>query len=150
MRKPYGHILQPDPAAIAKPSCALYDVCRSLAAAEGCRLLQISRKVCTMGQTLSEPETTKHTSYGGDDRLAWAVSEMQGWRLCRSNSSNIMFHHILGHGLAWEGSWTSLWTSIGCSEFILACLDGFSEVPGLQDVEKACEWRDHPTAVTIA
>lgn len=35
-----------------------------------------------MGQTLSEPETTKHTSYGEDDRLVFGVSEMQGWRLC--------------------------------------------------------------------
>lgn len=35
-----------------------------------------------MGQTLSEPQTTKHTSYGEDDRLLFAVSEMQGWRLC--------------------------------------------------------------------
>ncbi|GAA6010608.1 hypothetical protein JCM11491_002992 [Sporobolomyces phaffii] len=34
-----------------------------------------------MGQVLSEPETTKHTQSGADDRLAWAVSEMQGWRL---------------------------------------------------------------------
>ncbi|BGP20210.1 hypothetical protein JCM10213_005935 [Rhodosporidiobolus nylandii] len=34
-----------------------------------------------MGQTLSEPVVEKHTQSGGDDRLAWAVSEMQGWRL---------------------------------------------------------------------
>lgn len=34
-----------------------------------------------MGQVLSEPETTKHTQSGADERLAWAVSEMQGWRL---------------------------------------------------------------------
>ncbi|GAA5906085.1 PP2C family serine/threonine-protein phosphatase [Sporobolomyces salmoneus] len=34
-----------------------------------------------MGQVLSEPETTKHTQSGADARLAWAVSEMQGWRL---------------------------------------------------------------------
>ena len=38
-----------------------------------------------MGQTLSEPETTKHTSYGEDDRLLFAVSEMQGWRLSESS-----------------------------------------------------------------
>ncbi|TNY20377.1 phosphatase 2C-like domain-containing protein, partial [Rhodotorula diobovata] len=34
-----------------------------------------------MGQTLSEPVQDKHTQEGSDDRLAWAVSEMQGWRL---------------------------------------------------------------------
>ncbi|KPV73317.1 uncharacterized protein RHOBADRAFT_45884 [Rhodotorula graminis WP1] len=34
-----------------------------------------------MGQTLSEPVQDKHTQEGADDRLAWAVSEMQGWRL---------------------------------------------------------------------
>ncbi|GAA5863565.1 hypothetical protein JCM8547_007286 [Rhodosporidiobolus lusitaniae] len=34
-----------------------------------------------MGQTLSEPVVEKHIQEGEDDRLAWAVSEMQGWRL---------------------------------------------------------------------
>ncbi|GAA5982872.1 hypothetical protein JCM11641_002612 [Rhodosporidiobolus odoratus] len=34
-----------------------------------------------MGQTLSEPVVEKHSQQGEDDRLAWAVSEMQGWRL---------------------------------------------------------------------
>ncbi|GAA6020584.1 hypothetical protein JCM10207_008676 [Rhodosporidiobolus poonsookiae] len=34
-----------------------------------------------MGQTLSEPVVEKHTQEGEDNRLAWAVSEMQGWRL---------------------------------------------------------------------
>ncbi|GAA6034720.1 hypothetical protein JCM8097_001137 [Rhodosporidiobolus ruineniae] len=34
-----------------------------------------------MGQTLSEPVVDKHSASGQDDRLAWAVSEMQGWRL---------------------------------------------------------------------
>ena len=42
-----------------------------------------------MGQTLSEPETTKHTSYGEDDRLLFAVSEMQGWRLSELSISSI-------------------------------------------------------------
>ena len=127
MRKPYGHILQPDPAAIAKPSCALYDVCRSLAAAEGCRLLQISRKVCTMGQTLSEPETTKHTSYGGDDRLAWAVSEMQGWRLCRSNSRTSCSITSLVMGWLWRELDISLdfsrmlWINTGLPRSLVGC-----------------------------
>ncbi|KAM0790406.1 hypothetical protein ACM66B_003288 [Microbotryomycetes sp. NB124-2] len=40
-----------------------------------------------MGQTLSEPVTDKHTDHGEDDRLAWAVSEMQGWRLSQSSPS---------------------------------------------------------------
>jgi hypothetical protein len=35
-----------------------------------------------MGQTLSEPVVEKHTAMGEDARLAWGVSEMQGWRLC--------------------------------------------------------------------
>ncbi|GAA6063353.1 hypothetical protein JCM10212_004399 [Sporobolomyces blumeae] len=39
-----------------------------------------------MGQVLSEPETTKHTQSGHDERLAWAVSEMQGWRLTMEDS----------------------------------------------------------------
>jgi protein phosphatase 2C family protein 2/3 len=34
-----------------------------------------------MGQVLSEPVTTKTSTSGSDDRLAFAVSEMQGWRL---------------------------------------------------------------------
>ncbi|BGP27668.1 Protein phosphatase 2C 2 [Rhodotorula toruloides] len=34
-----------------------------------------------MGQTLSEPVVEKHSDQGEDSRLAWAVSEMQGWRL---------------------------------------------------------------------
>ncbi|GAA5917800.1 hypothetical protein JCM6882_004549 [Rhodosporidiobolus microsporus] len=34
-----------------------------------------------MGQTLSEPVVEKHTDGGTDDRLSWAVSCQQGWRL---------------------------------------------------------------------
>ncbi|KAI9338697.1 phosphatase 2C-like domain-containing protein [Zopfochytrium polystomum] len=34
-----------------------------------------------MGQTLSEPITDKETSEGGDERLFYAASSMQGWRL---------------------------------------------------------------------
>lgn len=34
-----------------------------------------------MGQILSEPVTEKHTDTGGDDRLHWGSSEMQGWRI---------------------------------------------------------------------
>ena len=34
-----------------------------------------------MGQTLSEPIVEKHTSSGGDKRIIWAASEMQGWRI---------------------------------------------------------------------
>ncbi|MBW0543778.1 hypothetical protein O181_083493 [Austropuccinia psidii MF-1] len=34
-----------------------------------------------MGQTLSEPVIEKHTTTGQDERFAFGVSEMQGWRL---------------------------------------------------------------------
>ena len=34
-----------------------------------------------MGQTLSEPITQKHSDSGSDERYAYGVSEMQGWRL---------------------------------------------------------------------
>ncbi|CAG8498721.1 183_t:CDS:10 [Paraglomus occultum] len=34
-----------------------------------------------MGQTLSEPVREKHSANGGDARLIYAVSEMQGWRI---------------------------------------------------------------------
>ncbi|GJN94379.1 hypothetical protein Rhopal_007459-T1 [Rhodotorula paludigena] len=39
-----------------------------------------------MGQTLSEPVTTKEGHEGEDERLAWAVSCMQGWRLTMEDS----------------------------------------------------------------
>ncbi|KAI5478743.1 hypothetical protein MNV49_004668 [Pseudohyphozyma bogoriensis] len=39
-----------------------------------------------MGQTLSEPVIDKHSASGEDDRLAWGVSEMQGWRLTMEDS----------------------------------------------------------------
>ena len=42
-----------------------------------------------MGQTLSEPITQKHSDSGSDERFAYGVSEMQGWRLsmfCRTSS----------------------------------------------------------------
>lgn len=34
-----------------------------------------------MGQTLSEPVVEKHSSKGGDERLIYGVSAMQGWRI---------------------------------------------------------------------
>ncbi|KAM0753554.1 PP2C-domain-containing protein [Meredithblackwellia eburnea MCA 4105] len=39
-----------------------------------------------MGQTLSEPVVDKHSASGEDERLAWGVSEMQGWRLTMEDS----------------------------------------------------------------
>lgn len=39
-----------------------------------------------MGQTLSEPVVDKHSDQGEDARLAYGVSEMQGWRLSQSIS----------------------------------------------------------------
>ena len=48
-----------------------------------------------MGQTLSEPVVDKHSDQGHDSRLAYGVSEMQGWRLsewaCRSLRANASF-----------------------------------------------------------
>lgn len=35
----------------------------------------------TMGQTLSEPVTEKHSSKDSDHKLAYGASAMQGWRL---------------------------------------------------------------------
>ncbi|KAF7946782.1 hypothetical protein EAE96_009764 [Botrytis aclada] len=34
-----------------------------------------------MGQTLSEPVVEKHSATGGDERLLYGVSSMQGWRI---------------------------------------------------------------------
>ncbi|KAJ3067115.1 Protein phosphatase 2C 2 [Podochytrium sp. JEL0797] len=39
-----------------------------------------------MGQTLSEPITDKHTSTDSDDRLMYAQSSMQGWRITMEDS----------------------------------------------------------------
>lgn len=47
-----------------------------------------------MGQTLSEPETTKHTDAGEDERFLYGVSEMQGWRLTMEDAHA----HILSLG----------------------------------------------------
>lgn len=35
-----------------------------------------------MGQTLSEPVTTKESSEGQDTRVIYGASSMQGWRIC--------------------------------------------------------------------
>jgi protein phosphatase PTC2/3 len=34
-----------------------------------------------MGQTLSEPVVEKHSTDGGDSRVIYGASEMQGWRI---------------------------------------------------------------------
>ncbi|KAF8636043.1 hypothetical protein AX15_000200 [Amanita polypyramis BW_CC] len=39
-----------------------------------------------MGQTLSNPDTRKKSESGGNDRLLFAVSEMQGWRISMEDS----------------------------------------------------------------
>ncbi|KAI8607652.1 phosphatase 2C-like domain-containing protein [Chytriomyces sp. MP71] len=44
-----------------------------------------------MGQTLSEPITDKHTTSGSDERLAFAASSMQGWRITMEDAHT----HIL-------------------------------------------------------
>ncbi|KAG2181075.1 hypothetical protein INT43_008657 [Umbelopsis isabellina] len=38
-----------------------------------------------MGQTLSEPVVEKHTTSGGDSRVIYGASEMQGWRITLPN-----------------------------------------------------------------
>ena len=47
-----------------------------------------------MGQILSSPITTKHSTEGGDARLLYGASSMQGWRICMS------WNHFIDHG--WE------------------------------------------------
>jgi hypothetical protein len=37
--------------------------------------------VQNMGQTLSEPVVEKHSIEGGDSRVIYGASEMQGWRI---------------------------------------------------------------------
>ena len=44
-----------------------------------------------MGQTLSEPVTTKETTAGQDELLAFGASAMQGWRIRES------FLSVLSH-----------------------------------------------------
>ncbi|ORZ11515.1 phosphatase 2C-like domain-containing protein [Absidia repens] len=39
-----------------------------------------------MGQTLSEPVTTKHSDQGGDKRVMYGLSSMQGWRISMEDS----------------------------------------------------------------
>ena len=56
-----------------------------------------------MGQTLSEPETTKHTEAGEDDRFLYGVSEMQGWRLTMEDAHT----HVLSLGPEVDGLKTS-------------------------------------------
>ncbi|KAF5369449.1 hypothetical protein D9758_002670 [Tetrapyrgos nigripes] len=64
-----------------------------------------------MGQTLSSPATTKKTETGENDRFAYAISEMQGWRITMedahaivldldegSSESNTFFAVYDGHG----------------------------------------------------
>ncbi|KAJ2959598.1 hypothetical protein NQZ79_g4890 [Umbelopsis isabellina] len=38
-----------------------------------------------MGQTLSEPVVEKHSTSGGDSRVIYGASEMQGWRITLLN-----------------------------------------------------------------
>lgn len=45
-----------------------------------------------MGQTLSEPITEKHTSSGMDDRLFYAASGMQGWRISMEDAHATLLH----------------------------------------------------------
>ncbi|KAJ1303186.1 hypothetical protein OPQ81_011385 [Rhizoctonia solani] len=62
-----------------------------------------------MGQTLSEPVTTKNSDTGSDERYMYGVSEMQGWRISMedahatvlkldSQTNNAFFAVFDGHG----------------------------------------------------
>ncbi|RUS35576.1 phosphatase 2C-like domain-containing protein [Jimgerdemannia flammicorona] len=61
-----------------------------------------------MGQTLSEPVIEKHSTEDGDDRLIYAASSMQGWRvsmedahttILKLDGSNVAFFAVYdGHG----------------------------------------------------
>ncbi|KAJ4482158.1 PP2C-domain-containing protein [Lentinula aciculospora] len=43
-----------------------------------------------MGQTMSAPDTRKETESGENDRFAYAITEMQGWRITMEDSHAIM------------------------------------------------------------
>ncbi|KAG8936301.1 Protein phosphatase 2C 2 [Tulasnella sp. 419] len=45
-----------------------------------------------MGQTLSEPVTEKHSDYGKNERYAYGVSEMQGWRIGMEDAHSTVLH----------------------------------------------------------
>ncbi|KAJ3291488.1 PP2C-domain-containing protein [Rhizoclosmatium globosum] len=45
-----------------------------------------------MGQTLSEPITDKHTSQDKDDRLMYAASSMQGWRITMEDAHSTILN----------------------------------------------------------
>lgn len=45
-----------------------------------------------MGQTLSSPMTTKRSESGGNDRFAFGVSEMQGWRVGMEDAHATRLH----------------------------------------------------------
>ncbi|KAH8114519.1 PP2C-domain-containing protein [Phellopilus nigrolimitatus] len=42
-----------------------------------------------MGQTLSSPDTEKHTKSGGDERFVYGLCEMQGWRISMEDAHTI-------------------------------------------------------------
>ncbi|KAI8912836.1 phosphatase 2C-like domain-containing protein [Gorgonomyces haynaldii] len=70
-----------------------------------------------MGQTLSEPITEKHTTSGEDERLKWAATGMQGWRITMEDSHTTMlsisesspkvsyFSVFDGHGGQYAAKW---------------------------------------------
>ncbi|KAI5122788.1 hypothetical protein M0805_000132 [Coniferiporia weirii] len=42
-----------------------------------------------MGQTLSSPDTEKHSKSGGDDKFLYGLCEMQGWRISMEDAHTI-------------------------------------------------------------
>lgn len=51
-----------------------------------------------MGQTLSEPVVEKHSSRGGDERLIYGVSAMQGWRISMEDAHATILDLQAGDG----------------------------------------------------
>jgi protein phosphatase PTC2/3 len=51
-----------------------------------------------MGQTLSEPVTTKVSDSGSDDRLYYGVSGMQGWRVSMEDAHSAVLDIAPGSG----------------------------------------------------
>jgi len=51
-----------------------------------------------MGQTLSEPVTTKVSDQGCDERLYYGVSSMQGWRVSMEDAHSAVLNMAPGSG----------------------------------------------------
>jgi protein phosphatase PTC2/3 len=45
-----------------------------------------------MGQTLSEPVTTKHSDSGEDERFYYGLTSMQGWRVTMEDAHSVVLN----------------------------------------------------------